>query len=130
VIATRAAALRSVHSGFTRSGSRLHVEENTQGGSPMRTFFALAAPALAGAFLMATPSAAAPLSFATPDAAPLTTQVQWGGGYGGGYGERREEYRDDRRFRERREYRDDGDDWRRRRERRRMFCRMHPDVCD
>jgi hypothetical protein len=94
----------------------------------MRTFLALAAPAIAGAVLMATPSAAAPLSLARPDISALATQVQWGGGY-----ERREEYRERRdydgdRYR-RREWREDGDDWRRR-ERRRMFCRYHPEACD
>ncbi|MEA2840786.1 MAG: hypothetical protein QOF41_2116 [Methylobacteriaceae bacterium] len=98
----------------------------------MRALIALAAPALAGAFLIAAPSGAAPLPLARPDAAPQATQVQWGGG---GYGERREEYREHRRddgdrWRERREWRGgDGDDWRRREYRRRMFCRMHPGAC-
>jgi hypothetical protein len=99
----------------------------------MRALIALAAPALAGAFLIAAPSGAAPLSLARPDATPQATQVQWGGG---GYGERREEYREHRRdydgdrWRERREWRGgDGDDWRRREYRRRMFCRMHPGAC-
>jgi hypothetical protein len=95
----------------------------------MRTFLALAVPAIAGAVLMATPSAAAPLSLARPDISALATQVQWGGGY-----ERREEYRERRRDYDgdrwrRREWREDGDDWRRR-ERRRMFCRYHPEACD
>jgi hypothetical protein len=96
----------------------------------MRTFIALAVPALAGAVLFATPSNAAPLSVARPDAAPLATQVQWG------YGERREEYRErdygrDRWRDDRRGWRDgDRDDWRRREYRRRMFCRMHPEACD
>jgi hypothetical protein len=93
----------------------------------MRTFFALAAPAIAGLVLTASPSAAAPLSLARPNVAPLGTQVQYG------YGERREEYRDDRR-----EYRDDRrlwrdgdrDEWRGREYRRRMFCRMHPEECE
>jgi hypothetical protein len=108
----------------------------------MRTLIALAAPALAGAFLIAAPSAAAPLSLAPPVAASGVLQVQYGGGgYGGGYGERREERgygeRRERRdfdggrgFREREVFRGgDGDDWRRRAWKRRMFCRMHPGVC-
>ncbi|MBV9393303.1 MAG: hypothetical protein JOZ84_02725 [Methylobacteriaceae bacterium] len=95
----------------------------------LRTLIALAAPAIAGALLMTTPSAAAPFSPARPEAAPLTTQIQYG------YGERREEYRErdydrDRWHDDRRRWRDDDrDDWRRR-ERRRVFCRMHPEECD
>ena len=97
----------------------------------MRALFAFAAPALAGAFMIAAPSiaasTAAPLSPAMREAAPPVTQVQYG------YGERREEYRERRdydgdRYRGR-EWRDgDRDDWRRR-ERRRMFCRYHPEAC-
>jgi len=95
----------------------------------MRALIALAAPALAGAFMFAAPSAAAPLSPTRSDAAALVTQVQYGGG---GYGERREEYRDDRReYRDdRRRWRDgDRDEWRGREYRRRMFCREHPGAC-
>jgi hypothetical protein len=108
----------------------------------MRTLIALAAPALAGALLIAAPGEAAPLSLAPADAAPHALLVQYGGGgYGGGYGERREErgygerrerrdFDGDRRYREREVWRGgDGDDWRRRAWKRRMFCRMHPDVC-
>ena len=93
----------------------------------MRALIALAAPAIAGAFLLVTPSAAAPFALAKPETASAVTQVQYG------YGERREEYRERRdydgdRYR-RREWRDDDrDDWRRR-ERRRMFCRYHPEAC-
>jgi hypothetical protein len=91
--------------------------------------------------MIAAPSQAAPLSLARPEAVPQVLLVQYGGGgYGGGYGERREErgygerrerrdFDGDRRFRERREWRDDGDDWRRRQWRRRMFCREHPGAC-
>jgi hypothetical protein len=94
----------------------------------MRALIALAVPALAGLVLM-TPSAAAPLSLARPGIAPAGTQVQYG------YGERREEY-SERRDYDRDRWRDDRrqwgdgdrDDWRRR-ERRRAFCRMHPEAC-
>jgi hypothetical protein len=96
----------------------------------MRALIALAAPAIAGAFMIAAPSGAAPLSLAQPVAASDVLQVQYG--YGErreerGYGERRRD--DGDRWRERREYRGDGDDWRRRAWKRRVFCRMHPDVC-
>jgi hypothetical protein len=104
----------------------------------MRALIALAGPAIAGAFLIAAPSSAAPLSLAQPAAASHALQVQYGGGgYGErreerGYGERRErhDFDGDRRFREREVWRGgDGDDWRRRAWKRRMFCRMHPGVC-
>jgi hypothetical protein len=113
----------------------------------MRALIALAAPAIAGALMIAAPSQAAPLSLAPADAAAHALQVQYGGGgYGErreerGYGERREErgygerrerrdFDGDRRYREREVWRGgDGDDWRRRAWKRRMFCRMHPDVC-
>ena len=94
----------------------------------MRILIACLVSAIAGAFLLATPSVAAPLSLTQTDVAPLVTQVQYG------YGERREDYRE--RHDDRREWRDDrrhwgdgdGDDGRRR-ERRRMFCRYHPEAC-
>jgi hypothetical protein len=104
----------------------------------MRALIALAAPAIAGALMIAAPSQAAPLSLAPVDTAAHALQVQYGGGgYGErreerGYGERRErrDFDGDRRYREREVWRGgDGDDWRRRAWKRRMFCRMHPGAC-